>query len=224
MAKRSGKQPSDDDLKGLYGAPFDEFVKERDELAKRLRADGDREQADEVKQLKKPSRSAWAVNQGVRADAAAAKRLIKAGEDLDAAQGKALGGSGQEALRDAMSDQQEAVEHMMGAVESGTAEHGELSSAVLDRVRETLRAVAGDAELRGGVRRRPGHARQASRGIRRGREARTVTSVRPAKGEAERGSPAQGRAGREAGATRPGYRDEARQGGPTTAVPGAEGR
>jgi hypothetical protein len=148
MAKRGRKQSAGDELEGLYGAPFDDFVSERDELAKRLRDEGDAERAAEVKKLRKPSRSVWAVNQGVRADAAAAKRLIKAGEDLEAAQGKALGGGGQKALRDAMSDQQEAVEHMMGAVESGTAEQGELSSAVLDRVRETLRAVAGDAELR----------------------------------------------------------------------------
>src|SRR3954447_8139768 len=56
----------DEDVDRLYGLPLEEFVAERDALAKRLRADKRREEADAVKSLRKPSVAAWAVNQVLR--------------------------------------------------------------------------------------------------------------------------------------------------------------
>ncbi len=147
MAKRR-KDAGEEELGRLYGARFDDFVAERDALAKRVRAEGERELAAEVGKLKKPSRAAWAVNQVVRADRAAAKRLLDAGERLESAQGKALGGGGQAALREAISEHHDAVEGLMAAIEPAVADDGPLSPSVLDRARETLRAVAGDPELR----------------------------------------------------------------------------
>jgi chromosome segregation ATPase len=47
-----------------------------------------------------------------------------------------------------MAEEQAAVEAMLEAIRSGIAESGNLSNAVLDRARDTLAAVAGDAELR----------------------------------------------------------------------------
>jgi hypothetical protein len=55
-----------DEADELYGLALDAFVPERDALAKRLRADGRRDEANEVKALRKPSVAAWAVNQAVR--------------------------------------------------------------------------------------------------------------------------------------------------------------
>ncbi|MEA2287422.1 MAG: hypothetical protein QOJ21_3465, partial [Solirubrobacteraceae bacterium] len=55
-----------DDSDELYGLPLDAFVPERDALAKELRSDGRREEAAEVKALRKPSVAAWGVNQAVR--------------------------------------------------------------------------------------------------------------------------------------------------------------
>ena len=51
----------------LYGLPLEDFVAERDALAKRLRGEGRREDAQAVKALAKPTVAAWAVNQAVRA-------------------------------------------------------------------------------------------------------------------------------------------------------------
>ena len=59
----------------LYGLPLDAFVPERDALAKRLRAEGRRDEAAEVKALRKPSVAAWAVNQAVRSQPRAARAL-----------------------------------------------------------------------------------------------------------------------------------------------------
>ncbi len=51
------------ELDRLYSLPAAEFVKARNELAKRLRSSGDRDGANRVKKLAKPSVTAWAVNQ-----------------------------------------------------------------------------------------------------------------------------------------------------------------
>src|SRR5687767_7115413 len=45
----------------VYGGPFEDFVRRRDALAKELRAAGNRDAAALVKNLRKPSRAAWAL-------------------------------------------------------------------------------------------------------------------------------------------------------------------
>jgi hypothetical protein len=146
MAKRRQKGESDDEVARLYSLPLDRFIAERDAVAKRLRSGGERAKADELRKLKKPNLPAWAINQGVRADRSAAQRLIAAGERLNAAQEAALSGAGPTELREAIADQQDAVEAMLGAIESSL--ESEPAPGVLDRVRETLRATAADDELR----------------------------------------------------------------------------
>lgn len=60
-------------LDGLYLGGFDDFVRSRNDVAKQLRAQGNREAGDAVRALKKPSRVAWSLNhvaldEGVRED------------------------------------------------------------------------------------------------------------------------------------------------------------
>jgi chromosome segregation ATPase len=148
MTARRAKAVPEERLADLYEAPLEAFTAERDKLVRDLRADGEPELAREVGALKKPTRPAWAVNQGVRADPRAAARLAEAGERLASAQGSVLQGKGRDQLRAAMAEEQAAVEAMLEAIRSGIAESGNLSNAVLDRARDTLAAVAGDAELR----------------------------------------------------------------------------
>jgi hypothetical protein len=136
-----------DETARLYGLPLDEFTAERDAVAKRLRADGEREEADRIKKLRKPSVPAWAVNQAARADAKAAKALVKAGEKLAAAQEATLSGKRSPDLRKAVAAHGETVERMMGPVVDALGKAA--SAANVDRARETLRAVASDDELRG---------------------------------------------------------------------------
>jgi hypothetical protein len=52
------------ELDRLYDLPLNEFVGARDELAKQLRGDGRREEAEQIKGLRKPSVAAWLVNAG----------------------------------------------------------------------------------------------------------------------------------------------------------------
>jgi len=135
-----------DDTARLYGLPLDEFTAERDALAKKVRAAGDRDEADRVKKLRKPSVPAWAINQAARADKKATRALIKAGAALAAAQEATLSGKRSPDLRKAVATHGDAVERMMQPVAEALGKAASASN--LDRARETLRAVAGDEELR----------------------------------------------------------------------------
>jgi len=139
-----------DDADDLYGLALDAFVPGRDALAKRLRAEGDRAAADEVKALRKPSVAAWAVNQTVRTQPKAARALWDAGDALIAAQEDLLGGSGDAAaLRSAVEGERAAVDALVEAARGLlTSEGRDLGEATLERVRETLHAAAIDPDAR----------------------------------------------------------------------------
>ena len=126
----------------LYGLPLEEFTKARDELAKELRGGGKKEAADEVKALRKPSVSAWTVNQLARRRPQDVRALVKAGEELRKAQRAAVGGRGPEALRDATRAHRDRLEELT------TAAREELgaSGTTLQRVAQTLRGASVDKE------------------------------------------------------------------------------
>ena len=84
----------------LYGLPLEEFTPARDALAKELKAAGRKDEAAEVKSLRKPSLAAWALNRTARDHPDAIERLRVAGADLRAAQDEALSGDAGR-LRDA---------------------------------------------------------------------------------------------------------------------------
>src|SRR3954470_17666996 len=78
----------------LYGLALDEFIPARDALAKRLRADGRGEEAEDVAALRKPSVAAWAANQAVRTQPKAARELWAAGGEPRRAHAPIGGGRG----------------------------------------------------------------------------------------------------------------------------------
>ena len=135
----------------LYGLPVKEFIAARTALAKELAAAGDKAGAAEVKQLKKPSVSAAAVNLAARRHPEAVERLVEAGTELRHAQEEALAGGAAEALREATRDLASAVDE----VAKLAAEEGGVSAAQRDRIATTLRAAATDDDaadlLRRGV-------------------------------------------------------------------------
>jgi hypothetical protein len=78
----------------VYRGPLDEFVSRRDALVKQLRAAKQREDADRVKALRKPSRTAWVLDNIVHEDPASIEQLsaaisaaqtVHSGADLRAA-------------------------------------------------------------------------------------------------------------------------------------------
>lgn len=93
----------------LFEADPKQFVGARDRLAKELRAEGRREDAESVKRLRRPSVSAWALNGVARHHPAAVAKLLTTVEDARAAQDEVLSGGDREALRRALADRRHAL-------------------------------------------------------------------------------------------------------------------
>jgi hypothetical protein len=126
----------------LYGLPVEEFVRARNDFVRELKRAGKKAEAEEVGALRKPSVSAWTVNQLARRHPAEMKALVKAGDELRKAQRAVAGGRDPEALRDAtrahrdrLDDLTSAARHELGA-----------AGATLQRVAQTLRGASVDKE------------------------------------------------------------------------------
>jgi hypothetical protein len=134
----------------LYALPLGEFTPARDELARRLRKGGRREEADAVKRLRKPTTAAWALNQLARRRREDVARLLEAGERLRRAQAELLGGGGRAELDTAAAQERELVGALAGDAAAIAAEAGVGSSAALvEKLRATLHAAAADEEVAG---------------------------------------------------------------------------
>jgi hypothetical protein len=205
----------DSEIDRLYGVPLDEFVADRDELAKRLRRDGDREAAERIKRLRKPSAGAWALNQAVRRRRKETDALLAAGQRLREAHEALLGGGDPAALREAMQEERALASALADCAEVIASETGKSGPALRERARSTLHAAAVDEEARAEL--------EAGRFIRE-REAAGLgpvgaAPVLPAKGRTKRDrAPAKrgraaGKAGRATGdADRAGASTRARSG------------
>lgn len=136
--------PEDD----LYALPLEDFIAARDALAKETRKGGDRDAAARIAKLAKPTPAAWAANQVARADPDVIAALLDAGAALRAAQDAALTGGGAEHLRTATQAERRAVDDVMRAATDLKPGGKPLSRAMADRLRTTLRAAAGDPDLR----------------------------------------------------------------------------
>src|SRR4051794_21772762 len=127
------------DVDELYRAPFVEFIARRDALAKALRKDGRREEADQVKRLKKPALSAWALNQLPREGV---EGLLAAGAALRQARGG-------DTLRDATREEREAVEELASQATALLRQAGHpTTDKTSSEIRDTLHAAALDEEAR----------------------------------------------------------------------------
>lgn len=121
----------EEELDRLYALPLNEFTSARDEIARRLRGEGERDLADEVKALRKPTVAVWLVNQLAREREVDIKRLLKAGEALAKAQASATG------FAEARSDEQQALERLASA-----AREAGVGPQAADRAIQTLRAAS----------------------------------------------------------------------------------
>jgi hypothetical protein len=71
-----------DPLDELFAAPLGEFVAVRNRIASELRKSGDKDAADEVKAIKKPSAVVWTLNGLAREDKAGVKALVDAADRM----------------------------------------------------------------------------------------------------------------------------------------------
>jgi hypothetical protein len=138
-----------EELERLYALPPAAFTGARNELAARLRREGRRDAAAEVKALPRPTASAWATSRLMRLEPASFRALLAAGEQARQAQRQVLdGGAAPTAaaaarLRDALRNARTLIEELrrrglelLGA--SGSA----ASAGSADRLGADLQALA----------------------------------------------------------------------------------
>ncbi len=125
-------------IDALYAGPPGEFTAARDALARELRALGQREDADRVRTMRRPSRLAAELNHLVREDPARVATLIRAEEELEEVQGRVVAGEADAvALRAAEAAEAAALDAFPG----GPGVHAALRFAARStRRREDLRA------------------------------------------------------------------------------------
>ena len=137
--------PAERDLDRLYGLPRDEFTSARNALVRELRNAGRKEDAEEVRALKKPSVPAWAVNQLARQHPEEVAALVKAGDALRKAQRDVLAGKKGADVREASRAQHELADELVGAARELLEETGDRATqATAQRISGTLRAASSD--------------------------------------------------------------------------------
>ena len=118
---------------------------------KGLRSDRDRDEADRVKKLRRPSAAAWLLNVVALAKPKPLRAFAKASEALAKAQQAALEGGDKEVekWRASAAREREAAQAVIDAAEKAASDAGHpATKQALDLVDATLRAAAADPELR----------------------------------------------------------------------------
>jgi hypothetical protein len=134
-----------DEVDRLYALPLDEFTASRNELAGRLRAEERRDEADEVRQLAKPTVPAWAVNQLARRERPSIQKLL----ELADRQRDAVGRGDTDALRTAADEERRVLRELTRVARALVQEAGRgPAGATLEKIAATLRAAAADPNSR----------------------------------------------------------------------------
>src|SRR3989442_1591723 len=124
----------------LAEVPPDQFVKARDALVRKLRDEGQTEEARRIAALRRPSTALWIVNQLARRDSRAVDALIEASQRAQQAQ---LHGGGSDELRDAMHAQRETMRRLLGEADKAARDAGTALTLELQRrIQDTVQTAA----------------------------------------------------------------------------------
>jgi hypothetical protein len=134
-------------LDRLYGLGPESFVAERDALVRELRTAGERETAEQVKQLRKPTLAAWTINQLARQERRDVDLLLDAGHRLREAQERVLAGEDPGRLTEARRAERDALGALHKAARRILAATGR-GEAALTQITATLQAAAISTEGR----------------------------------------------------------------------------
>jgi hypothetical protein len=142
---RGGVNEVDAAIDELYSNAPDEFTKKRDELAKRLKAEGNADTAASVKALRKPTQIAYVLNQVARRFVDEVGELVDVGRELARAQRKALrGGDASGELRAAIGRQRDVVRDLTTKAGGLMREIGVSATGHLDEIAGALQAALVD--------------------------------------------------------------------------------
>ncbi len=130
----------------LYALAPQEFTAARDDRARQARADGEKDVAQQIRRLSRPTAAAWVVNTLARGDSARLDDVLALGASLREAQD----GAGGEHVRLLADRRRELLAEALARARSLAEEHGHpVSRATADEVETTLRSgVADDTAAR----------------------------------------------------------------------------
>jgi hypothetical protein len=127
----------------LYGLAPEDFTAARNARAKSAQADGDRELAESIKSLAKPTAGAWLANQLVRQDRDALEPLLELGSALREASARLNGPE----MRSLSREQPKVVAGLVKrATEIGREAGKAVSASTARDLEDTLRAAVADAD------------------------------------------------------------------------------
>jgi hypothetical protein len=127
----------------LFELPLEEFTPKRNELARHLKQEGDKDTAEQLGALAKPTVPTWAINQLARREKPKVSALLQAGARLRKAQEQALAGGHADALRVAKIEERQAVRDLTHRAQEMLKEAGRPASrGILERISTTLGAAA----------------------------------------------------------------------------------
>jgi hypothetical protein len=134
----------DSALDRLYGAQLADFVAERDALARELREAGKREEAEQLKRVRKPSVPVWTINQVSRRQPKKLGELVEAANQMRTAQEQGES----RRLREAIESHRRTLEELVSQAEDILSETGHsTTSGTVTRVWSTVRAASLDPEV-----------------------------------------------------------------------------
>jgi hypothetical protein len=124
----------------LYGVPLEEFVDARNALVRELKKRGESDEAESVRQLRKPSVPVWAVNQLARTESRKINQLVKAEDALRSAHGRS-----EDRFREALAAERATAAELLRSAGAILVEAGRPPTEdTLERISSTLQAAAAD--------------------------------------------------------------------------------
>jgi hypothetical protein len=139
----------DEAIDELYGAGLDAFVPLRSKLVRELRAQGDKDEAEQLAKLRKPTVFAWALNQLARHERRDVDLLLDAGHRLREAQAGVLRGADRAEFERARQSEKDALRRLEQAAGKLLAEErGSAATGLLQQITSTLRTAAVSEEGR----------------------------------------------------------------------------
>jgi flagellin-like hook-associated protein FlgL len=131
----------------LFVVDPNEFVARRNELARELRARGDKSEAAEIKTLRRPTVAVWALNQVARDHGDLVQQLVDAANEAEAAQRALLEGTEADHFRAALGRRRQAMSAVSDAAFTLIDRSGRARDTYARDVENTLNAVVASPEL-----------------------------------------------------------------------------
>lgn len=133
-------------LDQLYASPPEDFVRLRNEQAKKLAAEGEQALSSEVKKLARPTVIAWALNQLAREHGEQVSELLAAGQELEKAHRRLLSGVEAHGLQETVKKRRELLHRVEGLAVRILEKSGRSADPHRAAIAATLQTASSDRQ------------------------------------------------------------------------------